>query len=120
MKCPRCQSNHYSKNGLHKGKQKYICKSCGRQWLGDRGSRGYPQPVRDLCLKMHRNGLEAKAIGQYTGISYNTIINWVNQSNAADPSDTIADDSAQNFITSLPHPKTVGSPRSPAAVHPNQ
>jgi transposase-like protein len=120
MKCLRCQSDDYSKNGFHKGKQKYICKRCGRQWLGDRGSRGYPQPVRDLCLKMHRNGLEAKAIGQYTGISYNTIINWVNQANAAARSENTEDESPQNFITSLPHPKNAWPPELPIAVRTNQ
>ncbi len=79
MKCPRCQSTEHSKNGFHQSQQKYICKKCGRQWISEQRSRGYPQPVRDLCLTMHRNGLDAKVIGQYTGISYNTIINWVNQ-----------------------------------------
>jgi transposase-like protein len=85
MKCLRCQSADFSKNGFHQGKQKYICKHCGRQWIGDRQPRGYPQPVRDLCLTMYRNGLEAKVIGQYTGISYNTIINWVKQSRQQRP-----------------------------------
>jgi transposase-like protein len=105
MKCLRCQSDDFSKNGFHQGRQKYICKSCGRQWLDDRRPRGYPQPVRDLCLTMHRNGLDAKVIGQYTGISYNTIINWVKQSQqAAIESDGSELDEAtdrQDFITSL-------------------
>jgi transposase len=61
---------------------------------------------------MYRNGLEAKVIGQYTGISYNTIINWVKQSRRQRPaaieangkSETAAEDDYPNFITSLEHP----------------
>jgi transposase-like protein len=109
MKCLRCQSDNYSKNGFQQGKQKYICKSCGRQWIGDRRPRGYPLPVRDLCLTMHRNGLEAKVIGQYTGISYNTIINWVKQSQqqrlptieAVGHSEPDEEGDRQDFITLL-------------------
>jgi AcrR family transcriptional regulator len=33
MKCPRCHSLQLSKNGHRHGKQRYICKDCGRQFL---------------------------------------------------------------------------------------
>lgn len=33
MNCPRCASNLYRKNGRRNGKQNYLCKSCGRQFL---------------------------------------------------------------------------------------
>ncbi|MBE9030677.1 IS1 family transposase [filamentous cyanobacterium LEGE 11480] len=124
MKCPRCKSDYYSKNGFHNRKQKYICKECGRQWLGEKSDRGYPQPVRELCVKMYCNGLEAKAIGRYTGISYNTIINWVKQAKSTgkmsldmvdDPETTEADQSS-HFITSLYSQKNP-PPRSSPSGH---
>lgn len=31
--CPRCRSTEVSKNGRRSGKQNYICKDCGRQFL---------------------------------------------------------------------------------------
>ena len=35
-KCPRCQSEEVVKNGhIHNGKQRYICKQCGRQFVKD-------------------------------------------------------------------------------------
>ena len=36
LHCPKCQSVHIKKNG-HKscGKQNYLCKNCGRQFVGD-------------------------------------------------------------------------------------
>lgn len=33
MKCPKCESTSYRKNGHRSGKQNYICKNCGRQFL---------------------------------------------------------------------------------------
>ena len=33
MKCPRCDSEKLSKNGHRHGKQRYLCKECGRQFL---------------------------------------------------------------------------------------
>ncbi|WP_416212522.1 transposase-like zinc-binding domain-containing protein [Nostoc sp. ChiQUE01b] len=33
MKCPRCESTSYRKNGRRNDKQNYLCKSCGKQFL---------------------------------------------------------------------------------------
>jgi AcrR family transcriptional regulator len=33
MMCPRCDSQHLSRNGSRRGKQCYICKDCGRQFV---------------------------------------------------------------------------------------
>jgi AcrR family transcriptional regulator len=33
MKCPSCNSQRSSKNGHRYGKQRYLCKNCGRQFL---------------------------------------------------------------------------------------
>jgi len=32
MKCPRCHSTQINKNGCKRGKQRYICKNCARQF----------------------------------------------------------------------------------------
>lgn len=33
MKCPHCQSQQLSKNGYRRGKQCYLCKNCGKQFV---------------------------------------------------------------------------------------
>ncbi|BAY65345.1 TetR family transcriptional regulator protein [Calothrix brevissima NIES-22] len=33
MKCPHCQSSQLSKNGYRRGKQCYLCKECGKQFV---------------------------------------------------------------------------------------
>ncbi|TVP63357.1 MAG: FCD domain-containing protein [Leptolyngbya sp. LCM1.Bin17] len=34
IKCPRCSSVDLSRNGRRSGRQNYLCKACGRQFLG--------------------------------------------------------------------------------------
>ena len=33
MKCPQCESTNYRKNGRRSGRQNYLCKNCGRQFI---------------------------------------------------------------------------------------
>ncbi|OWY65729.1 TetR family transcriptional regulator [cyanobacterium TDX16] len=37
MKCPHCQSERLSKNGHRHGKQRYLCKDCGKQFPAWKG-----------------------------------------------------------------------------------
>jgi lambda repressor-like predicted transcriptional regulator len=84
MKCPKCESTQIGKNGHHHGKQNYICKQCGRQFVESYSARGYSHDARNICLKMRANGMGFRAIERETGISHNTIINWVRQANLPD------------------------------------
>ncbi|WP_138500363.1 NYN domain-containing protein [Nostoc sp. PA-18-2419] len=45
MKCPRCESTLYRKNGRRNDKQNYLCKNCGKQFLEPTFS---PLPETDL------------------------------------------------------------------------
>ena len=74
-----CASIKISKNGHHHGKQNYLCKSCGRQFVESYDPKGYSDDVKQLCLKMYLNGMGFRGIERVTGINHNTIINWVKQ-----------------------------------------
>jgi transposase-like protein len=76
MKCPKCQSTEISKNGTRNGKQNFICKHCGRQFLDYSSSRGYPDEIRQICLRMRRQGMAYRKIEALTGVNHNTIISW--------------------------------------------
>jgi hypothetical protein len=43
MKCPRCESALYRKNGHRGGKQNYLCKNCGRQFTESASSQLLPK-----------------------------------------------------------------------------
>lgn len=90
MKCPKCSSTDVNKNGHCRGKQNYRCKSCGRQFLEFYSIKGYSNDAKQICLKMVRDGLGFRAIERATGVSHNTVINWVKQSQV-DQSDSEVD-----------------------------
>jgi transposase-like protein len=77
MNCPNCQSTHLSKNGHRGSKQNYRCQDCGRQFIDTYSPKGYPDAVKEHCLKLYVNGLGFRAIERCTGVNHNTVINWV-------------------------------------------
>lgn len=79
IKCPHCQSDSISKNGHRQNKQRYICKECGKQFLESYSPKGYSEEVKQRCLDLYRGGMGFRAIEKKTGISHNTVINWVKQ-----------------------------------------
>ncbi|MET0115722.1 MAG: IS1 family transposase, partial [Limnospira maxima] len=72
-----CQSHKVVKNGHRQGKQSYLCRECGRQFRENPCPGGYSSDVKELCVKMSLNGMGFRAIERVTGISHNTILNWV-------------------------------------------
>lgn len=44
MKCPRCESTSYRKNGRRGNKQCYLCKECGRQFTEENSSQAIIEP----------------------------------------------------------------------------
>lgn len=80
MKCPHCQSEHYSKNGHKRGKQNHLCLDCGRQFVENPNPyRGYSDDIRRSCQKMFVSGMSFRAIERTTGIHHSTVISWVKQ-----------------------------------------
>jgi AcrR family transcriptional regulator len=77
MICPDCQSDRVAKNGKQQGKQRYICKECGRQFADRYAPRGYPLETRQKCLDLHAQGIGFREIDRQTGVNRNTVINWV-------------------------------------------
>lgn len=78
MECPECRSTHINKNGHKKGKQNYLCVSCGRQFIDTYESHtGYAPAVKKDCLKMYVNGMGFRAIERVSGVHNTTIMDWV-------------------------------------------
>ncbi len=77
MNCPNCESTHVRKNGHRRGKQNYICRDCGRQFVESYSPKGYSDEIKKRCLSMYVNGNGFRAIERLTGVNHNTVINWV-------------------------------------------
>jgi hypothetical protein len=48
MKCPKCESEQLRKNGRPSGKQRYLCKACGKQFLESLSSLPLPSAESDV------------------------------------------------------------------------
>ena len=77
MISPDCQSININKNGLKTGKQNQISSDGGRQFIDVYSERGYPQEVKKRCLHLYLEGNGFRRIERLTGVSHNTVINWV-------------------------------------------
>jgi len=79
MQCPECSSTEISKNGKKKGKQNYICRKCGRQFIQFYDAKGYSDDLKRECLEMYVNGMGFRAIERVKGVHHTTVIYWVKQ-----------------------------------------
>ncbi len=77
MTCVKCDSDRVAKNGHRYGKQRYVCRACGRQFTDEYSQRGYPSVIKQQCLALHQQGMSFRQIERETGVSHNTVINWV-------------------------------------------
>ena len=77
MICPECQSSNLKKNGHKRGKQNYFCKNCRLQFIDSYSSLGSPDSVKKYCLHLYLEGNGFRRIERLTGVSHNTVINWV-------------------------------------------
>lgn len=63
MKCPRCESTQLRKNGRSSGRQRYLCKACGKQFLESLAS---PQlsSVENDTVPVASNGYSQSVLSQ--------------------------------------------------------
>ena len=74
-RCPRCGAKEKVKNGYNKGKQRYLCKECGRNYTGTKN--GYPESTKREALKYYMEGLGFRQIERLMHVSHVSVINWV-------------------------------------------
>jgi insertion element IS1 protein InsB len=75
-----CESERIVKNGsIHTGKQKYMCKACGRQFVEDPQHRVISDETRALIDKLLLEKLSLAGIARVTGVSERWLQNYVNE-----------------------------------------
>ena len=82
MKCPRCQSQVVVKNGsIHNGKQKYVCKDCGRQFVENpqNSNRPISQEKIELLDKLLLERISLAGIVRVIGVSAAWLQKYVNE-----------------------------------------
>ena len=80
--CKRCKSTEQVKNGLMRGKQRYLCKDCGLTFT-DTPPRGKPLALKVAAVLLYVSGLSMNRSAQLLGVSTPTIQAWLEQFAAA-------------------------------------
>src|ERR671938_1948068 len=81
LRCKRCGSERQVKNGLMRGKQRFLCKSCGLTFT-DTPARGKPLAMKAAVL-LYVSGLSMNRTAKLLGVSTPTIQAWLKQFAAA-------------------------------------
>ncbi|MBN3993867.1 MAG: sigma-70 family RNA polymerase sigma factor [Nostoc sp. NMS2] len=80
VKCPNCGKYETIKNGRRTGKQSYLCKSCGHQFVENPapvGRRGYDLEIKSKILSHIAQGKSLHWCETYLGgVDYSTICRW--------------------------------------------
>ena len=76
--CKRCGSAKQVKNGLMRGKQRYLCKACGLTFT-DTPPRGKPLALKVAAVLLYISGLSMNRTAKLLGVSTPTIQAWLEQ-----------------------------------------
>ena len=78
--CRHCGSNDLVKNGIapNNGKQKYLCRACGRQSRKDPSPNGYTQERKEEILGAYQEQRSSlRGLRRTFGVSPTTVISWL-------------------------------------------
>src|SRR3712207_5637099 len=76
--CKRCGSEEQVKNGLMRGKQRYLCKGCGLNFT-DTPARGKPLAMKAAAVRLYVSGLSMNRTAKRLGVSTPTVQAWLEQ-----------------------------------------
>ena len=82
LRCKRCGSEEYVKNGMMRGKQRFLCKSCGLNFT-DTPARGKPLAMKAAAVLLYVSGLSMNRTAKLLGVSTPTVQAWLEQFAAA-------------------------------------
>lgn len=76
MKCPRCWEQHFVKNGIVRGKQRYKCKECQCNYITDDPSK-VKFSVKVNALRLYLEWLWFRSIGRFLWVSDTSVRRWI-------------------------------------------
>ena len=77
IRCPKCQSSSYIKDGIIHEKQRVKCKECNYRYTVLQ--RGLGNEIRRQALQLYLAGLGFRSIGRLLKCSHVTIAQWINE-----------------------------------------
>lgn len=77
MRCPKCNSEKKTKDGIVKQRQRYKCKECNFRFTVSVRSGTKPLHVKKLALQLYLEGLGFRSIGRILGVSNVNVLKWI-------------------------------------------
>src|SRR3954466_16166523 len=78
LRCKGCGSEEQVKNGLMRGKQRYLCEACGLNFT-DTPPRGMPLRVKVTAVLLYLGGLSMNRTAKLLGVSTPSVMTWIEQ-----------------------------------------
>lgn len=80
LKCPGCAGEAVVKNGhIHNGKQRYLCKGCGRQFVPDSTKKVISDETKALIDRLMLEKLPLAGIARSVQVSETWLQSYVNR-----------------------------------------
>ena len=77
--CPACQSTTLKKNGrIHNGKQRYLCKACGRQFTPEGSKKTISDETKEVIDRLLLEKLSLAGIARAVQVSETWLQEYVN------------------------------------------
>lgn len=81
LTCRHCGSDRVVRYGIApNGKQKYLCRACGKQSRANPGSNAYPDARRDEILRAYEERSSLRGLERTFGVSRTTVSAWLKKS----------------------------------------
>ena len=77
MDCPKCGNVEHCKDGIVKGRQRYLCKACRHRYTVQRRSGTADPATKRQALHLYLEGLGFRSIGRILKFSNVAIILWI-------------------------------------------
>ena len=80
--CQHCHSKNIIRYGLSlTGKQRYLCRDCGRRSRDNPTSNAYSDEERELILRAYDERSSLRGLSRTFGVARNTVTKWIKKRN---------------------------------------
>ncbi len=83
--CPKCSSEHVTKSGVVKGRQRYHCKACEYHFSVFKDGKSVDTYYVIKALQLYIEGVSLREIERLIGVSHVSVMNWIKRYNIAKP-----------------------------------
>jgi len=77
VNCPKCGNGEHSKDGMVKGRRRYLCKACRHRFTVRRRSGTADAAIKRQALQLYLEGLGFRSIGRILKFSNVAVLQWI-------------------------------------------